>query len=115
MGILRSFIQWLKSLFCNNRNVWDSAQRKDDYSQLLINHLVTLSNSKTMKIRTNGNKYLWKGEISSMMDAFFFLSKLPFVRLDNITCHLACDRLIYHAKINKKLQLLMCERYVRGR
>ena len=115
MNILRSFIQWLRSLFCRKRNVWDLAKGRDDYSQLLINHLETLSRSRTIKIRTNGNKNFWKGEISSMTDAFLFLCKLPFVRLDNISYHLASDHLIYHAKINKKLQLLMCERYVRGR
>ena len=87
---------------------------KEEYEQLIINHLETLSKNRVMKLRTNGNKYFWKGEIFSMIDAYLFLKKIPSVSPANITYHFASDCLIYNAKINKKLQLIMHEKYVRG-
>lgn len=105
MNIIRSFIQWLHSKLLKD---------KEEYGQLIISHLETLSKNRVMRLRTNGNKYFWKGEIFSMMDAFLFLKKLPSVCPANITYHFASDCLIYNAKINKKQQLIMREKYVRG-
>ena len=114
MGVLRSLARWLKRLFRKTEDTTVQVEGTDGYGELLISHLETLSKGKVMKLRKNGSRNTWKGEVMSMTDAYLFLIRMPTVCPDNITHHMASDCLIYHAQLNENLQLTMRERYVRG-
>lgn len=114
MGVLRSLARWLKRLFHKTENTTVQVEGNDGYGELLISHLETLSKGKMMKLRKNGSRNSWKGEVMSMTDAYLFLIRMPTVCPDNITHHMASDCLIYHAQLNENQQLTMRERYVRG-
>ena len=114
MGVLRSLTRWLKRLFRKTEGATVQVEGNDGYGELLISHLETLSKGKVMKLRKNGSRNSWKGEVMSMTDAYLFLIRLPSVCPDNITHHMASDCLIYHAQLNENQQLTMRERYVRG-
>jgi hypothetical protein len=114
MGVLRSLTRWLKRLFHKTEDTTVRVEGNDGYGELLISHLETLSKRKVMKLRKNGSRNSWKGEVMSMTDAYLFLIRMPTVYPDNITHHMASDCLIYHAQLNENQQLTMRERYVRG-
>ena len=114
MGVLRSLARWLKRLFRKTEGATVQVEGNDGYGELLISHLETLSKGKVMKLRKNGSRNTWKGEVMSMTDAYLFLIRMPTVYPDNITHHMASDCLIYHAQLNENQQLTMRERYVRG-
>ncbi|WP_143031326.1 hypothetical protein [Segatella bryantii] len=67
-----------------------------------------------LRLRTNGNRFSWKGEVSSMMEAYLFLIMLPYVNLNDMTYHLASDCLTYQVHLKDHQLLVMSERYVRG-
>jgi hypothetical protein len=115
MGVLRSLARWLKRLFRKTEDTLISVDENDAYEETLISYLETLPKGrKEMKLKKNGSRFSWKGEISSMIDAYLFLIRLPSVCPDNITHHVASDCLIYHAQLNENQQLTMRERFVRG-
>lgn len=86
-----------------------------EYGELLINHLEALSKKKVLRLRTNGNRYSWKGEVNSMMEAYLFLIMLPYVNPNDMTYHLASDCLTYQVQLKDHQLLVMSERYVRGK
>ena len=116
MGVLRSLTRWLKRLFRKTEDTLISVDENDAYEETLISYLETLPKGrKEMKLKKNGSRFSWKGEISSMIDAYLFLTKLPSVCIDNITHHFASDCLIYHIKVNENHQIVMREKYIRSR
>ena len=114
MGVLRSLARWLKRLFRKTEGATVQVEGNDGYGELLISHLETISKTKVKKLRKNGSRNTWKGEVMSMTDAYLFLIRMPTVYPDNITHYMASDCLIYHAQLNENQQLTMRERYVRG-
>lgn len=86
-----------------------------EYGELLINHLEALSKKKVLRLRTNSNRYSWKGEVNSMMEAYLFLIMLPYVNPIDMTYHLASDCLTYQVQFKDHQLLVMSERYVRGK
>ena len=63
MGVLRSLTRWLKRLFRKIEDATVQVEGNDGYSELLISHLETLSKGKVMKLRKNGSRNSWKGEV----------------------------------------------------
>jgi hypothetical protein len=82
--------------------------------ELLINHLEALSKKRVLRLRTNGNRFSWKGEVSSMMEAYLFLIMLPYVNPNDMTYHLASDCLTYQVHLKGHQLLVMREKYVRN-
>lgn len=72
MGVLRSLARWLKRLFRKTEDTTVQVEGNDGYGELLISHLETLSKGKVMKLRKNGSRNSWKGEVMSMTDAYLF-------------------------------------------
>ena len=85
-----------------------------EYGELLINHLEALSKKRVLRLRTNGNRYSWKGEVNSMMEAYLFLIMLPYVNPNDMTYHLASDCLTYQVHLKGHQLLVMHEKYVRN-
>ncbi len=115
MGIFRLLPQWAGRLFRIKGRFPGSFARNDRYVGVLTRYLESYPRDKPVVIRKTGNGNFWKGEVLSMMDAYLFLINLPSVRIGNIIILARGDSLIYRVIIGRNQQIVMHERFFRGR
>ena len=112
MGLLADIGAWLKRLFSAPfRKKEDKRENegtdRSGYKIKMVSYLEKLSKTGTMRLKRAGTEPLWKGEITSMTEAYLFLINLPEVRLTDISHRHSAGRLSYKVKMRRKGELVL--------
>ena len=110
MGLLADIGAWLKRLFSAPFKKKEDKRKNvgtDGYRAKLEAYLEKLSKTGTLHLKKAGAESLWKGEITSMTEAYLFLINLPEVRLTDISHRHSAGRLSYKVKMQEKGELVL--------
>ncbi len=105
MSLIRTWGNWMRSVFCLLFR-WGSGRRENDlYIETLTEFLLQRSPLRPLSL----SKGRWKGTVSSLTEAYTFLLNLPGVCLSRVECYMIADRLVYQVQINRQMEIIMRE------
>ena len=105
MSLIRTWGNWMRSVFCLLFRRGSGRRENDLYVETLTEYLLQRSPLRSLSL----SKGRWKGTVSSLTEAYTFLLNLPGVCLSRVECYMIADRLVYQVQINRQMEILMRE------
>ncbi len=134
MSLIRTWGNWMRSVFCLLFRRGSGRRENDLYIETLTEYLLQRSPLRPLSLskgipqghglvlrpalrqaqgplstRNAPGHRLWKGTVSSLTEAYTFLLNLPGVCLSRVECYMIADRLVYQVQINRQMEIIMRE------
>ncbi|SEV83953.1 hypothetical protein SAMN04487850_0375 [Prevotella aff. ruminicola Tc2-24] len=134
MSLIRTWGNWMRSVFCLLFRRGSGRRENDLYVETLTEYLLQRSPLRPLSLskgipqghglvlrpalrqaqgplstRNAPGHRRWKGTVSSLTEAYTFLLNLPGVCLSRVECYMIADRLLYQVQINRQMEIIMRE------